>query len=159
MYSRAFLVVSAKEHRLSPVVTDPFAFLSLRVPALSIAAKNTSLKVLYLYEKKKQNQLIVVWQSRIHASNRQSVRNLICMCRKITVYFFYFFQPIRIWQRRVGKRVLPLHIVPRRSNVVVPRDYPFHGVPHQVYVDGFGQVKSIYSYSGTRKKNIYYKTV
>lgn len=78
------------------------------------------------------------------------VRNLmiIRVCRKnitgfyLFIFFFYFFQPIRIRQRRVGKRVLPFHIVPRCSDVIVPRDHSFHGVPHQVYVNWFRQVES-----------------
>lgn len=46
VYSRAFLVVSAKEHRLPPVVADPLVFLALRVPALPVAAQNARLEVL-----------------------------------------------------------------------------------------------------------------
>lgn len=50
---RAFLIVTAKEHGLPPVVADPFAFLTLRVPAFAIAAHNASLEVLKNRQTKK----------------------------------------------------------------------------------------------------------
>lgn len=34
-----------------------------------------------------------------------------------------------------------LDIIPRCSDVVIPRDHAFHGVPYEIYVNGLGHVK------------------
>lgn len=53
----------------------------------------------------------------------------------------YLSEPIWIRERQIRERALPLDKVPRRPNVVVPRDDPFYWVSDHVKVDRLRNVK------------------
>lgn len=57
--------------------------------------------------------------------------------------FKIFLKPFGIRQRQVGENLFPLDVIPRRSNVIIPRDYSFHRIAHQININRFRQMESI----------------
>lgn len=55
--------------------------------------------------------------------------------------FEVLLQPLGVWQGDVREGHFPLDVVPRRPDVVVPRDHPLDRVPHQVDVNGRRQTE------------------
>lgn len=53
-------------------------------------------------------------------------------------------QPRRIGQRQVGKHLLPLHVIPRRSHVIVPANDALNGIANQIHVDWCRQTESVH---------------
>ena len=53
----------------------------------------------------------------------------------------YLSQPVGIWERQVGECPFPLHEIPRGTDIIIPRNDPFHRVPDQIDVDGVRQVE------------------
>lgn len=54
----------------------------------------------------------------------------------------YLPQPVGVGKREVREGAFPLHKVPGRADVVVPRDHPLHGVADEIDVDGGGEIES-----------------